>query len=103
MLLMLLTECVPIVSAALSQVCSQNQLCNSFMAFNSNYHDTGLWGVYAVADKDAHIDDLAWAIMQVCHFLYCRNLDVSDGLVCLHFDACAGSASLEPSAMFSRH
>ena len=36
------------------------------MAFNSNYHDTGLFGVYAVADKDAHIDDLAWAIMQVC-------------------------------------
>lgn len=35
------------------------------MAFNSNYHDTGLFGVYAVADKDAPIDDLAWAIMQV--------------------------------------
>lgn len=53
-------------AAALSQICSQNHLCNSFMAFNSNYHDTGLFGVYAVADKDSHVEDLAWAIMQVC-------------------------------------
>ena len=35
------------------------------MTFNTNYHDTGLWGVYAVADKGVGMDDLAWAIMQV--------------------------------------
>ena len=35
------------------------------MTFNTNYHDTGLWGVYAVADKDCAMDELAWAIMQV--------------------------------------
>ncbi len=35
------------------------------MTFNTNYHDTGLWGVYAVADKDCAMDDLAWAIMEV--------------------------------------
>jgi len=51
-------------SSTLSQICYQNKLCNSYMAFNTNYHDTGLFGVYATADKDAPIDDLSWAIMQ---------------------------------------
>ena len=50
--------------AALAQLCADNELCNSFMTFNTNYHDTGLWGVYAVADKDCAMDELAWAIMQ---------------------------------------
>uniref|UniRef100_A0A6N2LHI3 Peptidase M16 N-terminal domain-containing protein n=1 Tax=Salix viminalis TaxID=40686 RepID=A0A6N2LHI3_SALVM len=35
----------------------------SMMAFNTNYKDTGLFGVYAVAKPDS-LDDLAWAIMQ---------------------------------------
>ena len=35
------------------------------MTFNTNYHDTGLWGVYAVVDKDCAMDDIAWAIMEV--------------------------------------
>ncbi len=55
--------------AALAQLCADNELCNSFMTFNTNYHDTGLWGVYAVADKDTGMDDLAWAIMQVSRAL----------------------------------
>jgi len=50
--------------AALAQLCADNELCNSYMTFNTNYHDTGLWGVYAVADKDCAMDDLAWAIME---------------------------------------
>lgn len=40
-----------------------NNLCNSYQAFNTNYHDTGLFGVIATADKHAAIDDLSWAIM----------------------------------------
>ncbi len=49
--------------AALAQTVAANQLCNSYTAFNTNYHDTGLFGVIATADKAAPLDDLAWAIM----------------------------------------
>lgn len=51
-----------------------NNLCNSYTAFNTNYHDTGLFGVIATAEKGAHIDDLSWAIMHEvpphknCHY-----------------------------------
>ena len=33
-------------------------------AFNTNYHDTGLFGVYATANKDDPVDDMAWCIMR---------------------------------------
>ncbi len=49
--------------AALAQTVAANNLCNSYTAFNTNYHDTGLFGVIATAEKGAHIDDLSWAIM----------------------------------------
>ena len=58
-------------AAGLAQICYQNQLCNSYMAFNTNYHDTGLFGVYTSADKDAPIADLSWAIMQARSCLAC--------------------------------
>ena len=50
-------------SSSMAQLMASNQLCNSYMAFNTNYHDSGLWGVYAVADKGANLPDLAWVIM----------------------------------------
>ncbi|KAL5725845.1 mitochondrial processing peptidase [Ranunculus cassubicifolius] len=40
-----------------------NEIAESFMAFNTNYKDTGLFGVYAIAKPDC-LDDLAYAIMQ---------------------------------------
>jgi processing peptidase subunit beta len=40
-----------------------NDIAESIMAFNTNYKDTGLFGVYAVAKADC-LDDLAFAIMQ---------------------------------------
>lgn len=40
-----------------------NKLCNSYTAFNTNYHDTGLFGIIATAEANAPHDDLAWAIM----------------------------------------
>ncbi|KAM3314941.1 hypothetical protein ACQJBY_033605 [Aegilops geniculata] len=40
-----------------------NEIAESIMAFNTNYKDTGLFGVYAVAKADC-LDDLAFAIMQ---------------------------------------
>lgn len=39
-----------------------NEIAESMMAFNTNYKDTGLFGVYAVAKPDS-LDDLAWVIM----------------------------------------
>lgn len=39
-----------------------NEIAESIMAFNTNYKDTGLFGVYAVAKPDC-LDDLAYAIM----------------------------------------
>lgn len=46
----------------LVQMCSCNDIAESVMAFNTNYQDTGLFGVYAVAKPDG-LQDLAWAIM----------------------------------------
>ena len=38
-----------------------NNLADSYMAFNTNYHDTGLFGFYATADpKHQAVDDLVW-------------------------------------------
>nr|GLL34156.1 probable mitochondrial-processing peptidase subunit beta, mitochondrial [Ipomoea trifida] len=39
-----------------------NEIAESVMAFNTNYKDTGLFGVYAEAKPDC-LDDLAYAIM----------------------------------------
>ncbi|PIA57734.1 hypothetical protein AQUCO_00600452v1 [Aquilegia coerulea] len=47
----------------LSQRVGINELAENMMAFNTNYKDTGLFGVYAVAKPDC-LDDLAYVIMQ---------------------------------------
>ncbi|KAG6491914.1 probable mitochondrial-processing peptidase subunit beta, mitochondrial [Zingiber officinale] len=46
----------------LTQGIAINDIAESMMAFNTNYKDTGLFGVYAVAKPDC-LDDLAYAIM----------------------------------------
>ncbi|KAJ2058044.1 Mitochondrial-processing peptidase subunit beta [Coemansia aciculifera] len=46
------------VSSRLSQVVSKNNLANSFMSFNTSYHDTGLWGIYLNSDNVTNLDDL---------------------------------------------
>nr|KYP43522.1 hypothetical protein KK1_035036 [Cajanus cajan] len=46
----------------LAQRVGINEVAESMMAFNTNYKDTGLFGVYAVAKKDS-LDDLSYAIM----------------------------------------
>lgn len=50
------------MGSALVQRVSINDLAESMMAFNTNYKDTGLFGVYAVAKPDC-LDDLAYSIM----------------------------------------
>ncbi|KAJ2659126.1 Mitochondrial-processing peptidase subunit beta [Coemansia sp. RSA 1200] len=46
------------VSSRLSQIVSKHQLANSFMSFNTSYHDTGLWGIYMVSENITNLDDL---------------------------------------------
>nr|CAD1837918.1 unnamed protein product [Ananas comosus var. bracteatus] len=52
-----------------------NDIAESMMAFNTNYKDIGLFGVYAVAKPDC-LDDLAWAIM---HEISKLSYRVSEG------------------------
>lgn len=50
------------MGSELAQKVAANELAESFMAFNTNYSDAGLFGVYAVAKPDK-LSDLSWAIM----------------------------------------
>lgn len=51
------------MSSMLAQRVATNNLAHSYMAFNTNYHDTGLFGVYAVCDpKTQPVDDLVSAL-----------------------------------------
>ncbi|KAG8482537.1 hypothetical protein CXB51_024420 [Gossypium anomalum] len=50
------------MGSELAQRVGINEIAESMMAFNTNYKDTGLFGVYAVAKPDC-LDDLAYAIM----------------------------------------
>lgn len=38
------------VASPVAQLCATDNLCHSFQSFNTCYKDTGLWGVYFVAD-----------------------------------------------------
>ncbi|KAF6171698.1 hypothetical protein GIB67_007219 [Kingdonia uniflora] len=50
------------VGSPLGQRVAINEIAESMMAFNTNYKDAGLFGVYAIAKADC-LDDLAYAIM----------------------------------------
>ena len=61
-------------ASPLAEMVSGNGLADSFMAFNTNYADTGLFGVYAVAPKGSDHEDLCWSIMrQVTKLNYSVN------------------------------
>lgn len=47
----------------LSQRIASNDLCESYMAFNTNYHDSGLFGMYAVVPNHDNLEDVGWCIM----------------------------------------
>jgi len=61
------------MSSKLAQRVAVNGLCKNYMAFNTNYHDTGLFGVYAVAAKDQPVGACATSdnhiAKQVCQFM----------------------------------
>lgn len=52
-------------ASPLAPLVAANGLATSFSAFNTNYADTGLFGLYATAEAgdDAPHDDLAYAVM----------------------------------------
>lgn len=50
------------MGSELAQRVGINEIAESMMAFNTNYKDIGLFGIYAVAKPDC-LDDLAYAIM----------------------------------------
>ena len=50
------------MGSELTQYVAANNLCHSITAFNTHYSDTGLFGLYAEADKDT-LYDLAWVCM----------------------------------------
>lgn len=58
------------MGSVLAQKVAINDLAESIMAFNTNYKDTGLFGVYAIAKPDG-LDDLSHVIMhEICRLIY---------------------------------
>eukprot|EP01025_Chloroclados_australasicus_P008093 TRINITY_DN12795_c1_g1_i1.p1 TRINITY_DN12795_c1_g1~~TRINITY_DN12795_c1_g1_i1.p1 ORF type:complete len:524 (-),score=60.49 TRINITY_DN12795_c1_g1_i1:223-1692(-) len=42
---------------------AQNDLADSVVSFNTQYHNTGLFGIYASTTNAQHISDLCWVMM----------------------------------------
>lgn len=56
----------------LAQAFYANKLGNSFMSFNTNYADTGLFGVHVSTDNKDSLDDTAFAVMrEFQNLIYC--------------------------------
>ncbi|TYZ68444.1 hypothetical protein PybrP1_004303 [[Pythium] brassicae (nom. inval.)] len=62
------------MSSKLGQVVAEKELAHSFMAFNTCYQDTGLFGVYAVADR-FKLNDLTWYTMEALVRLVHKTTD----------------------------
>lgn len=52
------------VATQLGQRIAANSLADSYMAFNTNYADTGLFGISAVANGGEDLEDLVWCMMR---------------------------------------
>lgn len=50
-------------SSPVAQAIAANGLASSYTAFNTNYHDSGLFGFHAVLDSPDHADDAAYVLM----------------------------------------
>lgn len=57
------------LASPLAAACAESNLCHSFQSFNTCYTDTGLWGMYFVADKMT-IEDMIFNVqgewMRLC-------------------------------------
>jgi len=57
------------VASYLGQASATDNLCHSFQSFNTCYKDTGLWGIYFVADHmkaEDFVNHLQWLWMKIC-------------------------------------
>eukprot|EP00941_MAST-03F_sp_MAST-3F-sp1_P001038 g1038.t1 len=58
------------MASKLANIAAEEDLCQSFMSFNTCYKDTGLFGVYAVCDPKT-VQDMMWHTMDkmvaLCH------------------------------------
>nr|CCA17860.1 mitochondrialprocessing peptidase subunit beta puta [Albugo laibachii Nc14] len=61
-------------SSKLAQAVAEQDLARSFATFNLNYSDTGLFGVYAIADQ-YKTNDLMWYVMESLVRLVHRTTD----------------------------
>ena len=50
-------------ASPLAQSLHANELANSFMAFNTNYADAGLFGIHVSSDAKDQLDDAAFCVM----------------------------------------
>lgn len=53
-------------SSELAQRVGINEVAESMMAFNTNYKDTGLFGVYAVANVSYHVYSMIDILQCIC-------------------------------------
>lgn len=58
--------------SVLAAKCANSNMAHSFQSFNTNYTDTGLWGIYLVAEP-MQLDDLTLAIQSEWMRL-CKNV-----------------------------
>jgi processing peptidase subunit beta len=58
------------MASRLCQTVAEQEAATSILTFNTSYKDTGLFGVYAVAEQN-HLNDLCWIILEsmvrLCH------------------------------------
>ena len=52
------------LSSRLAQKIAGSKMANRFMAFNTCYSDTGLFGVYVVSSAREHLDDVVYFVQQ---------------------------------------
>jgi processing peptidase subunit beta len=50
------------MGSRIAQLMASNSLCNSYTAFNTNYKDTGLFGIYAVGSPET-AEDMGWTMI----------------------------------------
>jgi hypothetical protein len=79
----------------LTQKIATDNLADAFMAFNTNYHDTGLFGVYAVTDRERS-NDLSWVVMNEVRHECMHACLQPQPLVCC---TCVAAACAQPAPL----
>lgn len=58
------------MASKLANICAEDEMCHSYMSFNTMYKDSGLFGVYAICDPKT-VQDMMWHVtdkmVALCH------------------------------------